>query len=34
MGVFSDMNMEFTDGTGSLFEDEEAFGQTPEFEQM
>ena len=33
MNVFSDMNMGFTDGTGSPFEDEGAFGQTPEFEQ-
>lgn len=33
MGAFSDMNMGFTDGTGSPFEDEGAFGQTPEFEQ-
>lgn len=33
MGVFSDMNMEFTDGIGSPFEDEGAFGQKPEFEQ-
>ena len=31
--MFSDMDMEFTDGTGSPFEDEGAFGQTPEFEQ-
>ena len=33
MGAFSDINMGFTDGTGSPFEDEGAFGQTPEFEQ-
>ena len=33
MGAFSDMDMGFTDGTGSPFEDEGAFGQTPEFEQ-
>ena len=33
MGAFSDMNMGFTDGTGSPFEDEGAFGETPEFEQ-
>lgn len=30
MGAFSDINMGFTDGTGSPFEDEGAFGQTPE----
>lgn len=34
MSVFSDMDMGFTDGTGSPFEDEGAFGQTPKFEQM
>ena len=33
MGVFSDMNMGFTDGTGSPFEDEGVFGQASEFEQ-
>lgn len=34
MSVFSDISMEFTDGTGSPFEDEEVFGQMPAFEQM
>ena len=34
MSVFTDMSMEFTDGTGSPFEDEGILGQTPAFEQI